>query len=78
MIIKIKSEFIKISQLLKFSKIINTGGEIKKFLEDNHVTLNGKKITSRSSKVKLWYCVNKRKFCIEYRRRWIVIFFNIN
>ncbi|UWV76980.1 RNA-binding S4 domain-containing protein [Mycoplasmopsis cynos] len=51
MIIKIKSEFIKISQLLKFSKIINTGGEIKKFLEDNHVTLNGKKITSRSSKV---------------------------
>ncbi|WAM07343.1 RNA-binding S4 domain-containing protein [Mycoplasmopsis cynos] len=52
MIIKIKSEFIKISQLLKFSKIINTGGEIKKFLEDNHVTLNGKKITSRSSKVK--------------------------
>ncbi|UWV81127.1 RNA-binding S4 domain-containing protein [Mycoplasmopsis cynos] len=43
MIIKIKSEFIKISQLLKFSKIINTGGEIKKFLEDNHVTLNGKK-----------------------------------
>ncbi|WAM03045.1 RNA-binding S4 domain-containing protein [Mycoplasmopsis cynos] len=52
MIIKIKSEFIKISQLLKFSKIINTGGEIKKFLEDNRVTLNGKKITSRSSKVK--------------------------
>ncbi|CCP23735.1 RNA-binding S4 domain-containing protein [Mycoplasmopsis cynos] len=52
MIIKIKSEFIKISQLLKFSKIINTGGEIKKFLEDNHVTLNGKKITSRSSKVR--------------------------
>ncbi|UWV80653.1 RNA-binding S4 domain-containing protein [Mycoplasmopsis cynos] len=52
MIIKIKSEFIKISQLLKFSKIINTGGEIKKFLEDNRVTLNGKKITSRSSKVR--------------------------
>ncbi|UWV93501.1 RNA-binding S4 domain-containing protein [Mycoplasmopsis cynos] len=75
MIIKIKSEFIKISQLLKFSKIINTGGEIKKFLEDNHVTLNGKKITSRSSKVSTWwYCVNKRKFCIEHRRRWIVIF----
>ncbi len=43
--IKIKDDYIKLNQLLKYEGFINTGGETKFFLEVNNVKHNGIEVT---------------------------------
>ena len=37
----IRSEFITLAQLLKFSDVISSGGEAKTFLNNNTILVNG-------------------------------------
>jgi len=39
--ITLKTEFITLGQLLKFLKIVSTGGEVKSFLASNTILVNG-------------------------------------
>lgn len=49
--IKIDTEFIKLSSLLKLANIIHSGGESKYFVTENQITRNGEKITERGKKI---------------------------
>ncbi len=51
--IVIKSESIRIGQLLKKINVIGTGGEAKTFLENNTVKINGRVPDGRGAKVKV-------------------------
>ncbi|UWD34211.1 RNA-binding S4 domain-containing protein [Mesomycoplasma molare] len=51
MLVKIKGDFIKVSQLLKKMKIVDSGGQTKEFLATNQVIINDKKCESRGTKV---------------------------
>ena len=50
--IAIKSEFIKLDSLLKFSGICMTGGEAKTIIEEGIVLFNGEVCTMRGKKVR--------------------------
>ena len=50
--IAIKSEFIKLDSLLKFSGICMTGGEAKTIIEAGIVFVNGEVCTMRGKKVR--------------------------
>lgn len=52
MVIKIKGEFIKLSQFLKKIDEIGSGGQSKFFVQSNDIKINGKKPVGRSSKIK--------------------------
>ena len=49
--IKIKGEYITLQQLLKVLNIISSGGEVKFFLEENVVLVNGERETRRGRKL---------------------------
>ena len=48
---KINKSFITITQLLKYFGYVGSGGEVKYFLMDNKVLLNGDEITERKKKL---------------------------
>lgn len=50
--IKIKTEFIKLDQLLKFAEISQSGGESKVYIMNEEVTVNGKTETQRGKKIR--------------------------
>lgn len=50
--IKIKTEFIKLDSLLKFSGIAETGGFAKDFIINEEVTVNGEICTMRGKKIR--------------------------
>ncbi len=50
--IEIIGEYIKLGQLLKKINMISTGGQAKMFIENHKITINGKKIEGRGSKIK--------------------------
>ena len=50
--IKIKTEFIKLDSLLKYSGIAETGGAAKEIIQDGSVTFNGDVCTMRGKKVR--------------------------
>jgi len=50
-IIKIDTEFITLSQLLKIVGLINTGGQAKYFLLENEVLLNNELESRRGKKL---------------------------
>lgn len=52
MIIKIKTNEIKLGQLLKKIDEINTGGQAKFFIEENFIKINDKKNVTRNSKIR--------------------------
>jgi len=51
-IVKIKTEFIKLDQLLKFANIVSTGGEAKIVIAEEEVMLNGEIVTQRGKKIR--------------------------
>lgn len=51
-IIKIKTEFIKLDQLLKFASIVSTGGEAKVVISEELVSVNGEVCTQRGKKIR--------------------------
>ena len=50
--IAIKSEFIKMDSLLKYSGLCMTGGEAKSLIEEGCVLFNGEVCTMRGKKVR--------------------------
>lgn len=52
MVIKIKGDYIKVSQFLKKIDEIGSGGQSKFFLQSNNIKINGKPPVGRSSKIK--------------------------
>jgi len=49
--ITIKTEFIKLDQLLKHAAVASTGGEAKAMIKDGIVLVNGEVITQRGKKI---------------------------
>ncbi len=50
--IQIKTEYIKLDQLLKFSGIAETGGDAKDMILDGVVSVNGEPCTMRGRKIR--------------------------
>lgn len=50
--VKIKTEFIKLDQLLKFSGIAETGSDAKDMIIDEIVAVNGEICTMRGKKIR--------------------------
>ncbi len=65
--VTIKTEYIKLSQFIKFVGLVNTGGEAKLFLNDANITVNGEKENRPGKKLysKDVIIINGRKFEIE-------------
>ncbi|MFM1538818.1 RNA-binding S4 domain-containing protein [Helcococcus bovis] len=51
--VKIKTEFIKLDQLLKYASIVQTGGEAKELIVDGNVKFNGDICTQRGKKIRI-------------------------
>lgn len=49
--VKIKTEYITLGQLIKYLGIVSTGGEIKAFLVENTVFVNGNAENRRGKKL---------------------------
>lgn len=50
--VKIKTEFIKLDALLKFSSLVNSGGEAKMLIQDGQISVNGEVCTMRGKKIR--------------------------
>lgn len=49
--VSIHSEYITLGQLLKKLNLLGTGGQVKHFLSENRVTVNGEPETRRGRKI---------------------------
>ena len=52
--VPIHTEYIQIDQLLKLEGIIETGGQIKSFIDEGILTLNGQVVTEKRKKMPCW------------------------
>lgn len=50
--IKIRTEFIKLQDLLKFSGAVETGGDAKRIIQEERVAVNGEICTMRGKKLR--------------------------
>lgn len=50
-IIKIKTPFIQLQQLLKFAGVVEEGTDVKILIQEGYVTLNGETETRRGKKI---------------------------
>lgn len=50
-IIKIKTPFIKLQQLLKFADVVEEGADAKILIQEGYVALNGETETRRGKKI---------------------------
>ncbi|MGL4607629.1 MAG: RNA-binding S4 domain-containing protein [Eubacteriaceae bacterium] len=57
-IIEIKTEFIKIDQLLKFAGVVGTGSDAKMMIADEMVHVNGELCTQRNKKIRKGDIIN--------------------
>ena len=48
--VQIRTEFIKLQDLLKFAAAVSTGGEAKILIQEGDVTVNGEVCTMRGKK----------------------------
>lgn len=51
-IIKIKTEFIKLDSLLKFSGLAESGSFAKMMIEESNIRVNGERCTARGKKIR--------------------------
>ena len=49
--IKIEEEFIKLGQFLKYVDLVSSGGEIKSFLYENIILINGEEDNRKGRKI---------------------------
>ncbi|QSF13510.1 RNA-binding S4 domain-containing protein [Mycoplasma sp. Mirounga ES2805-ORL] len=66
-IILIKDNFIELGKLIKKAGFVSTGGQVKDFLLNNNILINGKKPIGRSTKVFTGFVIyiNDQPFLIE-------------
>lgn len=50
--IQIKTEFIKLQDLLKFAGAVETGGDAKMIIQEGRVSVNGEVCTMRGKKMR--------------------------
>lgn len=50
--IQIKTEYIKLQDLLKFAGAVETGGDAKLIIQEGRVTVNGETCTMRGKKMR--------------------------
>lgn len=50
--VEIRTEIIKLDQLLKFAGVAQTGGESKILIKEGLVSVNGQTITERGKKIR--------------------------
>ena len=50
--IQIKTEFIKLQDLLKFARAVETGGDAKLIIQEGRVRVNGEVCTMRGKKMR--------------------------
>ena len=50
--IKIRTEYIKLQDLLKFAGAVETGGDAKLIIQEGRVTVNGQVCTMRGRKLR--------------------------
>lgn len=50
--IVIRTEFIKLQDLLKFANLVETGGEAKECVQNGEVQVNGEVCTMRGKKIR--------------------------
>ena len=49
--VKIDSEFITLGQFLKFADLVSSGGEVRAFLAENEISVNGEAENRRGRKL---------------------------
>ena len=50
--VKIKTEYIKLQDLLKFAGAVETGGDAKLIIQEGRVSVNGETCTMRGKKLR--------------------------
>lgn len=60
--IKIKTEYIKLQQLLKLAGIISQGSDARLLISNGDVTLNGEPVSERGKKIRAGDIVSVRDF----------------
>lgn len=50
--VSIKTEFIKLQDLLKYASLVSTGGEAKMLISDGKASVNGEVCTQRGKKIR--------------------------
>lgn len=67
-VIFIDTEFIKLQDLLKFSGLVETGGQAKILIQDGYVTVNGEICTMRGKKIRTGDIVTLDEDVLEVRQ----------
>lgn len=65
--VKIKTEYIKLDQILKFAAIVQSGGEAKMLINDGQVLVNGEVCLKRGKKIRkddIIEVVDHKKFVV--------------
>ena len=63
--VKIKTEFIKLDQLLKFAGLCDTGGFAKELVQQGKVIVNGEVCTMRGKKIRPGDVIEVDKYRVE-------------
>ncbi len=63
--VKIKTEFIKLDQLLKFAGLCDTGGFAKELIQQGAVKVNGEVCTMRGKKLRPGDVVEVDQYRVE-------------
>lgn len=69
-VIFIDTEFIKLQDLLKFTGLVETGGQAKILIQDGYVTVNGEICTMRGKKIRNGDIVTLDDDTLEVRQSW--------
>lgn len=64
---EIKTEFIKLDSLLKFSGLTDTGGFAKELIQEGKVKVNGEVCTMRGKKIRSGDEVSVDKFVVKVK-----------
>lgn len=64
-IIKIKTEFIKLDSLLKFSGLAESGSFAKMMIEESNIRVNGERCTARGKKIRSGDIVSVRNIDLK-------------
>ncbi|MEZ3421087.1 MAG: RNA-binding S4 domain-containing protein [Eubacterium sp.] len=64
-IIKIKTDYIKLDSLLKFSGLAESGSFAKMMIEENNIKVNGERCTARGKKIRSGDIVSVRNIDLK-------------
>lgn len=63
--VNIKTEFIKLDQLLKFSGLCDTGGFAKELIQQGEVQVNGEICTMRGKKIRSGDMISAGEYVVK-------------